>query len=238
MRNASFAKFLTNGTSFGATGEFSFFIRTRELSGLIMMVTDSKRNHISVGIDKGVLVVQVTLNGQNSNVTINGDISDGKWHFVEIRGNLSRVDNHSHVTEPIADKDIDLTLTYIGGLDNFSLFPDANLIRIPFRGCLQDIRLNNRLFDFELNDALLISIERYPLLAHAGLGVGCEGMNVCRSAPCGDGGYCKDLWNKYQCDCKPRYGGPDCALYGCSLVNLCPRNTTCLDVGQNYECEC
>ncbi|XP_078349853.1 uncharacterized protein LOC144634690 [Oculina patagonica] len=236
MRNASFAKFLTNGTSFGATGELSFFIRTRELSGLIILMTDNKTNYISVGIDEGVLVVRVTINGQNSNVTINGDISDGKWHFVEIQGNMSRVDNVSVFTEPIADKDINLTLTYIGGLDDFSLYPDANLIRTPFRGCLQDIRLNNKLFHFEINDGSLISIQRFQLLAHGGLGVGCKGMNVCRSLPCGDGGFCKDLWNKYECDCKPRYGGPDCALYGCSLVNLCPHNTTCLDVGQNYEC--
>ena len=238
MRNASFAKFLTNGASFGVTGELSFFIRTRELSGLIILMTDSSNNYISVGIDEGFLVAMVTLNGKNSNVSIKGNISDGQWHFVEIHNNMSRVDNLSLVTEPIADKDINFTITYIGGLDDFSLYPNANLISAPFRGCLQDIRLNNKLFDFELNDASLISIERYPLIAHAGLGEGCKGMNVCRSEPCGEGGYCQDLWNKYQCDCKPRYGGVDCALYGCSLVNLCPHNTTCLDVGQNYECKC
>ena len=239
MLNASFAKFLTNGTMFGATGELSFFIRTRELSGLIIFMTDGKSNYISVSINEGVLAVHTALNGKNSSVRINGTVSDGQWHFVEIQGNMSRFDNLSLVTEPIADKDINLTFTYIGGLDDFSLYPDANLIRTPFRGCLQDIRLNNKLVDFKMNDAgSLISIERYMLMDQDGLGEGCKGMNVCRLAPCGEGGYCKDLWNKYECDCKPRYGGPECALYGCSLVNLCPLNTTCLDVGENYECKC
>ena len=237
MRNASFAKFLTNGTRFGSTGELSFFIRTRELSGLIILMTDGKSNYISVGINEGVLVVHTTVNGQNSSVTINGTVSDGQWHFVEIQGNMSRFDNVSLVTEPIADKDINLTVTFIGGLDDFSLYPDANLIRTPFRGCLQDIRLNSKLFDFKMNDGSLITFERYTLIDQGGLGEGCKGMNVCRLAPCGEGGYCKDLWNKYECDCKPRYGGPDCALYGCSLVNLCPHNTTCLDVGENFECK-
>ena len=201
-------------------------------------MTDSKSNYIRVGIDEGVLVVLTTQNGQNSSVTINGTVSDGQWHFVEIQRNMSRFDNLSLVTEPTADKDIKLTVTYIGGLDDFSLYPDADLIRNPFRACLQDIRLNNKLFDFELNDGSLISIERYMLIDHGGLGEDCKGMNVCRLASCGEGGFCKDLWNKYECDCKPRYGGRDCALYGCSLVNLCPYNTTCLDVGENYECKC
>ena len=238
MRNATFAKFLTNGTRFGATGELSFFIRIRELRGLIILMKDSQSNYISVVIDEGMLVVQTTSNGRTSNVTINGSVSDGQWHFVEIQGNTSRFDNLTLVTGPITDKDISLTLTYIGGLDDFSLYPDANLIKTPFRGCLQDIQLNNKLFDFGFNDASLISMDRYKLLDADGLGEDCKGMNVCRSLPCGDGGFCKDLWNKYQCDCKPRYGGPDCALYGCSLVNLCPHNTTCLDVGENYECKC
>ena len=238
MRNATFAKFLTNVTSFGATGELSFFIRTRELRGLIILMTDSQSNYISVVIDEGMLVVQTTSNGRTSNVTISGSVSDGQWHFVEIQGNTSRFDNLTLVTGPIADKDISLTLTYIGGLNNFSLYQGANLIKTPFRGCLQDIQLNNKLFDFGFNDPSLISMDRYKLLDADGLSEDCKGMNVCRSLPCGDGGFCKDLWNKYQCDCKPRYGGPDCALYGCSLVNLCPHNTTCVDVGENYECKC
>lgn len=236
MHNVSFAKFLTDGTRFDSAAELSFFIRTRELRGLIILMTDNQDHHISVVIDQGMLFVQTTSNGHTSNNTINGRVSDGHWHFVEIRNNMSRFDNLTMVTGPIVNKDITLTSTYLGGLDDFSLYPEADIIRTPFRGCLQDIQLNKKLFDFGFNDASLISTDRYTLLASSGLGEGCKGMNVCRSLPCGDGGYCKDLWNKYQCECKPRYGGPDCALYGCSLVNLCSHNTTCLDIGENYEC--
>lgn len=70
------------------------------------------------------------------------------------------------------------------------------------------------------------------------MGEGCKGMNVCWLVLCGEGGYCKDLWNKYECDCKLCYGGLDCVLYGCLLVNLCFYNIICLDVGENYECKC
>lgn len=236
MRNASFAKFFTNGTRFDSAVELSFFIRTREMRGLIILMTDNRGHHISVVIDQGMLFVQTTSNGHTSNFTINGSVSDGHWHFVAIRNNMSRFDNFTMVKGPIINKDIKLTVTYLGGLDDFSLYPEADIIRTPFRGCLQDIQLNNRLFDFGFNDASLITTDRYILLESGGLGKGCKGMNVCRSLPCGDGGFCKDLWNKYQCECKPRYGGLDCALYGCSLVNLCPHNTTCLDIGENYEC--
>lgn len=239
MRNASFAKFLTNDTSFGASGELSFFMRTRELSGLVVFMTDSNSNHIAVVIHQGVLIVQVKLNGVNSNVTINGSetVSDGNWHAVEVLGNTLRFDNVSQDARPTGGRNINLTLTFLGGLDDISRYPDAYLVKAPFRGCLQDIRLNNKLFDFGFNDPSLFSAGRYPLLVKSHLGEGCSGMNVCRSDPCGEGGYCRDLWNKYECDCKPRYGGADCALYGCSLVNLCPVNTSCRDIGENYECK-
>ena len=237
MQNASFAKFLTNRTSFGASGELSFFIRTREHNGLVVFMTDSGDNHIAVVVHEGFLTIQVKLDGVNSNVTLNESINDGEWHFAEMQGNMLRLDNHTQEVVLTGGKSINLTFTFIGGLDDYNRFPDAFLIRTPFRGCLQDIRLNNQLFDFGFTSPSLISMDQYQLLASGHVGEGCKGMNVCRSAPCGVGGYCKDLWNKYQCDCKPRYGGTDCALYGCALVNLCPANTTCRDVGENYECK-
>lgn len=241
MRNASFAKFLTNDTSFGSTGELSFFVRTREMRGLVVLMAGGNHDHVAVVISEGALVVQVKINGVNSNVTISGSdtVNDGSWHFVEVKGNELRFDNLSQNTRPTEGQSINLTFTYIGGLDYISLYPDGYLIKAPFRGCLQDIRLNNKLFDFGFNDASSFTgSERYALIGSGQLGEGCRGMNVCRSAPCGDGGFCRDLWNKYQCDCKPRYGGFDCASYGCSLVNLCPANTTCTDVGEHYECKC
>ena len=236
MQNASFAKFLTNRTSFGASGELSFFIRTREHNGLVVFMTDSGDDHIAVVVHEGFLTIQVKSDGVNSNVTLNESINDGEWHFAEMQGNMLRLDNHTQEVVLTGGKSINLTFTFIGGLDDYNRFPDAFLIRNPFRGCLQDIRLNNQLLDFGFTSPSVISMDQYQLLASSHLGEGCKGMDVCRSAPCGVGGYCKDLWNKYQCDCKPRYGGTDCALYGCALVNLCPANTTCRDVGENYEC--
>ena len=238
--NASFAKFHTNDTSFGASGELSFFIRTREVSGLVVLMADNKWNHIAVVIHEGALVVQVKLNNANSNFTVSGseNVSDGNWHSVKVLRNELRFDNLSQSASTTGGKNINLTVTYLGGVDDFSQYPDAYLVKAPFRGCLQDIRLNNKMFDFTFNNPSSFSAERYPLIDSHHLGEGCKGMNVCRSAPCGDGGFCKDLWNKYECDCKPRYGGSDCALYGCSLINLCPANTTCRDVGENYECKC
>lgn len=237
MHNASFAKFLTNRTSFGPSGELSFFIRTREHNGLVVFMTDNGDNHIAVVVHEGFLTVQVKVDGVNSNVSLNESINDGEWHFAEVQGNMFRLDNHTQEVVLTGGKSINLTFTFIGGLDDYNRFSDGFLIRTPFRGCLQDIRLNNQLFDFGFTSRSLISMDQYKLLASDRLGEGCKGMNVCLSAPCGVGGYCKDLWNKYQCDCKPRYGGTDCALYGCALVNLCPANSTCSDVGENYECK-
>ena len=242
-QNASFAKFLTNDTSFGGdSGGMSFFIRTRELSGLVVFMTDGS-NHIAVVIHKGTLVVQAKLNGVgNFNVTIDGsqNVTDGEWHFVEVLSHKLRFDNTSQITNITKGRSIKLTATYLGGLDDNVVVADAFLIKTSFRGCLQDVRLNNRLFDFNFNNPssfAAIAAERYQLIDSGHLHEDCKGMNVCRSAPCGHGGFCRDLWNKYHCDCKPRYGGVDCALYGCSLVNLCPANTTCADVEENYECK-
>ena len=237
MRNVSYAKFLTNGAVFGDSTEFSFFIRTREISGLIAFMTNGVDEHIGVGLVQGAVVFQVTLQGAKTNVTLGGNVSDGMWHFVLIKGNASQFDNQSQsIGAAVVNKDVVVNVTYIGGLENFSLYPEASLVRAPFRGCIQDMRLGKKLFDFGFDPSFLPA-ERVQLVDQRGLGEGCVGMNVCRTFPCGQGGYCRDLWNQYQCECKPRYGAEDCSLYGCALVNLCPSNATCWDVNQHYECK-
>ena len=234
MQNASFAKFLTSGTSFDNTVDLSFFIRTRAINGLVAIFTDNNTQHVTVGLDSGVIFVEVNIAGAKSTVTLNFVVNDGNWHFVVINSNATRIDNQTFPGLVIPQA-IALTHTYVGGLDNYSLFPSAALpSKTPFRGCIQDMRLNNKLFQFY---PLSVSLDSYALLDQGHVGKGCPGQDVCGTAPCGNGGKCRDLWDKYRCDCYPRYGGGDCALYGCALVNLCPSNTTCVNVEEHYECK-
>ena len=39
-------------------------------------------------------------------------------------------------------------------------------------------------------------------------------INECRSAPCQNGGTCRDLVNAYRCDCRPGYTGGNCQTGG------------------------
>ena len=37
-------------------------------------------------------------------------------------------------------------------------------------------------------------------------------INECSSSPCQNGGKCKDLVNRYECQCAPGYEGTNCVI--------------------------
>ena len=232
--NASYAKFRTN-VAIGPNLELSLFVRTRASDGLIAVLTDVTRTRsLSVALGSGGLVVDVNVDGSRSSIPLNHKINDGLWHFVTLNRSEISVDNKTFQGVLIPST-INLQHTYIGGLDDYSAFPQNTLpSETPFRGCVQDMRLDNKLFEFY---PLGSPLDSYELVASAHLGQGCPGQDVCGASPCGRGGVCRDQWDEYRCDCHPRFGGPDCSLYGCALVNSCPESSTCVDVGEHYECE-
>lgn len=234
MQNASYAKFLTN-VEINDDLDLSFFIRTRGSEALVTVLTDTTlRSTLAVALDNGDIVVEVNNYGSKSKISLDYKVNDGAWHFVLLNGSVSRVDNKTFQGVTVS-RSITLQHTYIGGLEDYSAFPDGALPnKTPFRGCVQDMRLNKKLFQFHTPDA---SQDSYKLIAAEHLDTGCPGQDVCSANPCGGGGVCRDVWDEHQCDCHPRYGGPDCSLYGCALVNLCPDNSTCVDVGERYECK-
>lgn len=237
--NSSYAKFGTP-TVFDASSRFSFLLRTRQSNALLAFLTDQNTKHIAVVLAKGRVTFKVT-DGSRISIRVFGNrLNDGKWHLITIQGNRAEVDGAVYSIPPVSFSML-LTVTYLGGLDDYTLFSaDATVTQASLRGCLQDARLNNKFFQFYVLADL--SLDSFLLISKSdNLGKGCPGEDTCRTKPCGEGGYCKDLWNEYRCDCKPRFGGKDCSLYGCANINPCPLSATCMDVGvnkSNYECKC
>ena len=236
--NSSYAQFRTQ-TTFNATSRFSFLLRTRQADAFVALLTDEKTTHIAVGLKNGQITVKITHGSRTSVSQFGNSMHDGKWHLISIQGSKAELDETVYSITPVSPA-VSLTVTYLGGLDDYSKFSaDAVVTQTPLRGCLQDTRLSNKFFQFyTLAD---VSLDSFPLISKSDhLGKGCPGEDACRTSPCGEGGHCKDLWNEYRCECKPRFGGKDCSLYGCAHINPCPLNATCVDVGVNkskYECK-
>ncbi|XP_048587267.1 protein crumbs [Nematostella vectensis] len=234
FQNSSFALFNTN-TVFNNAGSLSFFIRTRQSAGLVAFLTDDSNVHLTIGLHNGRLFLQRSVSGSRWNISFdkNNDVVDGEWHLVSVSANTTTIDNQSYSW--FYDQTLNLKHAYLGGLENWTAYQQEDVVtKIPLRGCIHDARLNSKLLQFF---PVSSSEESFPLLGIASnLGRGCLGENVCARSPCGMGGTCNDRWNKYECSCSPRYGGPDCSLYGCALVKPCPSGSVCLDVEGQYEC--
>ena len=238
MRNSSYAKFGTV-TTFNASSGFSFLLRTRQADGLVAFLTDETSKYVAVALLNGQLTFKVTDGATVHSSSFGNALNDGKSRLITIQGSTAQVDGTAHSITPVSSP-ITLAVTYLGGLEDYSAYPSSALVtQTPLRGCLQDTRLNDKFFQFYTVPGL--SLDSYSLISKStNLGEGCPGEDTCGVNPCGEGGVCKDLWNEYRCDCKPRFGGKDCSLYGCAHINPCPPNAICFDVGVNkskYECK-
>lgn len=186
-------------------------------------------------LSNGAILVQSTKGGDKNTLTLNPKVNDGQYHFISINVNESKVDNvtGSGMTLPSS---IGLSSTYLGGLKDWAEFSkDVVMTTKGLRGCIQDTRLNNKLFVFFKAPT---SLDSFQLVENQGLGKGCPGENICAGSPCGGKGRCEDTWNDFKCHCNRFYGGRNCSLYGCSLVQPCDGGSTCIDVDNGkFECK-
>ncbi|KAK6993582.1 protocadherin-like wing polarity protein stan, partial [Biomphalaria glabrata] len=69
-----------------------------------------------------------------------------------------------------------------------------------FIGCISDLYIDHKLVDLDS-----------PIADHS-TSLGCPPKELmCQSAPCKNGGTCREGWNTFLCDCVERTGGKDCS---------------------------
>ncbi|XP_067303727.1 neurexin 2b isoform X8 [Pseudorasbora parva] len=214
------------------TSSISFDFRTTEPSGLLLFShgkpqsskeprpgREMKTDYFAMELLDGFLYLLMDMgSGSIKLKTSNKKVNDGEWCHVDFqregrRGSISvnsrSMPFNSNEGSEILDLDSDM---FLGGL------PDAGqglvlppevwtaLLHYGYVGCVRDLFIDGKSRDVRR----LAEIQSAP-----GVSSFCtrELQKRCSSAPCSNGGQCKEGWNRYICDCTGTgYLGSNCEI--------------------------
>ncbi|XP_064532622.1 protein crumbs homolog 2 isoform X1 [Pseudopipra pipra] len=231
--STSFASF-TLSDSLGADFNISFFLRSRKPHGLLLQIRNQTGPSLTIYLRDGQLRVEVP---PADTVTFPEDVVDGRRHLVALSFQGGTVgaqqwDTHVELGQLVAQPLPAGSEVFIGGHPD----PDsAELWGGYFKGCLQDIQLNNHQIQF-------FQAENYSVLQElngtqtANLVNGCISDDTCKSEPCQNGGRCIVTWNDFHCSCPANFTGKFCEERVWCESDPCPEATTCVDVVAGYVC--
>ena len=103
---------------------------------------------------------------------------------------------------------------YLGGI--YQARQDHSLSAVGFKGCIRNVYVNDQLLDMA------------DFLLENGTTEECPETSSCQSAPCLNGGTCRETYSGFECVCPPGRAGSKCErgegrtlyLSGC-LADLC-----------------
>ncbi|XP_044075959.1 protein crumbs homolog 1-like [Siniperca chuatsi] len=216
----------------GDTVTISMFIRTRQSSGLLLILANSTSQYLRLWLEGGRVKVQVnnfeTLVGRSA-------VSDGHFHLVTVKlegmeailfqSAQSQVSMH---IRPIQAHSGDLV--FVGGL------PDSRASASfggYFKGCVQDLRINSRRLQFY---PIATPVESYSLEQLINVAQGCSSDNACAVNPCLNGGVCYSMWDDFICNCPPNTAGQRCEEVKWCELSPCPATAVCQPRSRGFEC--
>ncbi|XP_070557832.1 cadherin EGF LAG seven-pass G-type receptor 2-like isoform X8 [Ptychodera flava] len=185
---------------------------------------NEKHDFIALEIINGQLQFSFSTGEGTAKVTASTPVgvSDGMWHDVSISylamtatltiddcdsamavqfGNV--IGNYTCAAStslPYSSKSRYLDLTgpfMLGGLA--SLPEDFPVKNKEYVGCIRNVYIDHKLLDLD------------SYVADSGTTKGCRAKgDFCSSNPCDNGGTCTNEWNRYSCECRANFGGPNC----------------------------
>ncbi|XP_065809908.1 protein crumbs homolog 1-like [Labrus bergylta] len=227
----SFASFSLDDDP-GDSMTVSMFIRTRQSSGLLLILANSTSQYLRLWVDEGRVKVQVnnfeTLLGRSS-------ISDGHFHLVTVKlekmeailFQSAQIQDSVHI-RPVHAHPGDLV--FVGGL------PDSRASASfggYFKGCVQDLRVNSKRLQFY---PIATPVESYRLQQLINIAQGCSSDNACAVNPCLNGGVCYSMWDDFICNCPPNTAGRRCEKVKWCELSPCPATAVCQPRSQGFDC--
>ncbi|GAB5580114.1 protein crumbs homolog 2 [Prionailurus iriomotensis] len=196
----------------------SFLLRTREPAGLLLQLANDSVAGLTVFLSKGQIQAEV-LGGPA--LVLPGRWDDGLRHLVTLSFGPDQLQGLGQEV-------------HVGG----RLLPaDAQPWGGPFRGCLQDLRLNDLHLPFFLplpgnssQPGELGSRQSWNLT------MGCVSEDTCSPDPCLNGGMCLVTWNDFHCTCPVNFTGPTCSQRLWCPGQPCLPPATCEEVPDGFVC--
>ncbi|KAK9967460.1 hypothetical protein ABG768_001859 [Culter alburnus] len=230
--SASYAVFTINDQLESDMLYLSMFLRTRKESGLLVLLANSSTEYLQMWLEKGKLTVQVnnlkTVTGKNV-------VNDGEIHFVSItiQEGMITLQESDHVFEPMDVQPVSIQygdVIYVGGLLDGR---ESSAFGGYFKGCLQDLELNEKKLEFFPLDASVMSYRPDRMVD---VTAGCTSDDSCAKNPCQNGGMCFSLWDNFTCKCPPNTAGQHCEEVSWCELSPCPPQTICMALSKGYEC--
>uniref|UniRef100_A0A3B3BD19 Neurexin 2 n=1 Tax=Oryzias melastigma TaxID=30732 RepID=A0A3B3BD19_ORYME len=214
------------------TGSISFDFRTVEPSGLLLFShgrpqgpkeqkpgRELKTDYFAMELLDGYLYLLIDMgSGKTKLKASNKKVNDGEWCHVDFqregrKGSISVNSRSMPFSSPEGSEILDLDSDmYLGGLpeskSELILPPEVwtALLNYGYVGCVRDLFIDGKSRD----------VRRLAEIQSAmGVSSFCtrELQKRCSSAPCGNGGLCKEGWNRYICDCTGTgYLGTNCEI--------------------------
>ncbi|CAG01692.1 unnamed protein product [Tetraodon nigroviridis] len=214
------------------TGSISFDFRTTEPSGLLLFShgrpqgpkeqkpgRELKTDYFAMELLDGYLYLLIDMgSGKTKLKASNKKVNDGDWCHVDFqregrKGSISVNSRSMPFSSPEGSEILDLDSDmYLGGLPELKsdliLPPEVwtALLNYGYVGCVRDLFIDGKSRD----------VRRLAEIQSAiGVSSFCtrELQKRCSSTPCGNGGLCKEGWNRYICDCTGTgYLGTNCEI--------------------------
>uniref|UniRef100_UPI0037E941F5 protein crumbs homolog 1 n=1 Tax=Semicossyphus pulcher TaxID=241346 RepID=UPI0037E941F5 len=210
----------------------SLFVRTRRPNGLLLALAKNSSQYLHVWLEDGRVTVQLD---NFESLKAEGAIDDGEVHFVRVEmdeGGISlyvAAEKQGDVegrTVKVQEGDT----VYVGGLLESRT---TSVFGGYFKGCIQDLRINDRRLQFFGLDT---SVRSFPLELMENVTSGCSGDNACSRNPCLNGGLCYSMWDDFTCTCPLRTAGRRCEEVRWCELSPCPMDAECRMLNQGYEC--
>ncbi|XP_069869358.1 protein crumbs homolog 2 [Dipodomys merriami] len=202
----------------------SFLVRTREPAGLLLQFANDSAAGLTIFLREGQ--VRAVVRGGPA-VVLPGRRDDGLQHLVTLGFGPEQLQDLGQQV-------------HVGGRPEPA---DTRPWGGPFRGCLQDLRLNGLHLPFfprPTENSSQPAAPRGPGELDASqawnLTRGCVSEDTCSPDPCLNGGTCLVTWNDFNCTCPDNFTGPTCAQQRWCPSQPCLPPATCEEVPDGFVC--
>lgn len=153
----------------------SLFLRTRRQDGLILALTNDSSHFLDMWLEDGKVTVQ--LDSWES-LRSEGAVDDGQVHFVSVEVAANRLTLYVG-DEKQGDMEVGSVAVQAGDAVHVGGLPLSRATSVfggYFKGCIQDLRINDRRLQFFGMDTSVRSL--LPKLLE-NVTAGCSGDNIC-----------------------------------------------------------